>query len=392
MAGGLVTVVLLSQVDNYQVEVLLTLALAMGGYVAADALGVSAPIAIVVAGLFVGSRGRAKVMSDTTREHLDTFWELIDEVMNAVLFLLVGLEVLVIQFHVVYLLAGSLMIVVVLIARWISVAGCIGVTRIWRQREKGRITVLTWGGLRGGLSIAMALSLPEGTPRNILLVCSYCVVVFCIFAQGLSVERVIRKVCVTSIPSARIVALAPPGGILPAGCASIYRHVNALNAAGISAYIGHGEAGFRCTWFENQTIVAHPPEIWPPHASDILLIPEVMAWEVTRLTPGIRKVIFNQNPYETFLGRGSELEPAPYLHPDVLATIVVSEDSRAYLRYAFPAHAVHRIRNSIDPTLFRFEPAKKSQIAYMERKKRTDVRLAAGAAAVRRAHLRALMS
>jgi CPA1 family monovalent cation:H+ antiporter len=195
LAGGMIVVVLLGQVDYYQVEILLTVALAMGGYVLADALGVSAPIAIVVAGLFIGSRGRARAMSETTREHLDMFWELIDEVTNAVLFLLVGLVILVIPFRVAYLLAGSLTVFIVLIARWISVAGCVGITQLWRPRERGRITVLTWGGLRGGLSIAMALSLPEGTPRNILLVCTYCVVVFCIFVQGLSVERVIRKVC-----------------------------------------------------------------------------------------------------------------------------------------------------------------------------------------------------
>jgi CPA1 family monovalent cation:H+ antiporter len=196
LAGGLITVVLLSQVDNYQVEILLTVALAMGGYVLADAIGVSAPIAIVVAGLFIGSRARSRVMSEKTSDHLDTFWELIGEVMNAVLFLLVGLVVLVIPFKWAYLGAGSLAVFVVLLARWISVAGCVGITRIWRKRERGRITVLTWGGLRGGLSIAMALSLPEGATRNLLLVCTYCVVVFCIFVQGLSVERVIRRVCV----------------------------------------------------------------------------------------------------------------------------------------------------------------------------------------------------
>jgi len=195
LAGGLLTTVLLSQVDNYQVEVLLTLALAMAGYALADAVGVSAPIAIVVAGLFIGSRGRGHHMSEKTREHLDTFWELIDEVMNAVLFLLVGLVVLVIPFHVNYLLAGSVMVFLVLAARGLSVAGCVAITRLWRPMEKGRIIVLTWGGLRGGLSIAMALSLPEGTARNIILVCTYCVVVFCIFVQGLSVERVIRRVC-----------------------------------------------------------------------------------------------------------------------------------------------------------------------------------------------------
>src|SRR5665213_3506497 len=157
----------------------------------------------------------------------------------------------------------------------------------------------------------------------------------------------------------RIIALAPSWQHPSGGVRKIYRHVDVLNAAGFDARVGHREAGFRCTWFENQTIVSHPPDIWPPRETDILLVPEVMAWEVCRLTPGIRKVIFNQNPYETFLGRGSESEPPPYLDRDVLATIVVSENSQAYLQYAFPRHAIHRLRYGIDPSLFRFETIKK---------------------------------
>lgn len=172
----------------------------------------------------------------------------------------------------------------------------------------------------------------------------------------------------------RIIALAPSWQRPSGGVRKIYRHVDVLNDAGFDASVGHRETGFRCTWFENQTRVSHPPEIWPPRASDILLVPEVMAWEVVRLTPGIRKVIFNQNPYETFLGRNQESEPPPYLNPDVLATLVVSENSRAYLQYAFPNHSVYRIRNGIDAKLFRFEASKKPQVAYMERKKPTDVR------------------
>jgi CPA1 family monovalent cation:H+ antiporter len=191
-AAGLITYQLLKRVDNYQVEVLLTLALAMGGYTLAAALHVSAPIAIVVAGLFIGNRGRAFAMSEQTRKHLDTFWELIDEVMNSVLFLLIGMELLVLSLEKRYVVAGILGIAIVLASRWLSVSVSLAVTRLWRPGERGRITVLTWGGLRGGLSVAMALALPQGTFRNLILTVTYCIVVFAVFVQGLSASRVIR--------------------------------------------------------------------------------------------------------------------------------------------------------------------------------------------------------
>lgn len=192
LGAGLFTYQLLKRVDNYQVEVLLTLALAMGGYSLAAALHVSAPIAIVVAGLFIGNRGRKFGMSEETRRRIDTFWELIDEVMNAVLFLLIGLELLVVQFHYRFFPAGIIAIVIVLLCRWLSVATSVTLMRAHRMPERGRIAVLTWGGLRGGLSVAMALSLPKGDYRNLILAITYAVVVFCIFVQGLSASAVIR--------------------------------------------------------------------------------------------------------------------------------------------------------------------------------------------------------
>lgn len=193
LAAGLFTYQLLRRVDNYQVEVLLTLALAMGGYALANAVHTSGPIAVVVAGLFIGNRGRAFAMSETTRHHLDTFWELIDEILNAVLFLLIGLELLVMPFHGSFVLAGCVAIAVVLLCRWLSVAGSVGLMRLRGKRQRGRITVLTWGGLRGGLSVAMALSLPPGEHRNLILAATYAVVVFCLFVQGLSAAPVVRR-------------------------------------------------------------------------------------------------------------------------------------------------------------------------------------------------------
>ncbi len=199
MATGFVTYQMLRRVDNYQVEVLLTLALAMGLYALVDALGLSAPIAVVVAGLFVGNRGRAFAMTEKTREHVDTFWELVDEIVNVVLFLLIGLELLVLPIERGWLVAGVLAIPIVLAARWLSVAGIVGPLSWVRPQSQGAIPVLTWGGLRGGISVAMALSLPAYDSRSLVLTLTYFVVVFSILVQGLTVGRVIRR---TSGPTA----------------------------------------------------------------------------------------------------------------------------------------------------------------------------------------------
>ena len=195
LVTGYLTYRLLRLVDNYQVEVLLTLALAMGGYALGDAIGVSAPIAIVVAGLLVGNRGRKFGMSDVTRHHLDTFWELMDEILNAVLFMLLGLQVLVMPFRAMYILAGVAAIVLSLGVRFASVAGLIRLMALRRTFSPGTVSVLTWGGLRGGLSVAMALSLPADYHRNLILAVTYCVVVFSILIQGLTTAGVTRRVC-----------------------------------------------------------------------------------------------------------------------------------------------------------------------------------------------------
>jgi CPA1 family monovalent cation:H+ antiporter len=192
---GLIAYRMLKSVDNYQVEVLLTLALVMGGYALALALHTSGPIAIVVAGLFVGNQGRRFAMSDTTREHLDTFWELIDEILNAVLFVLLGLEILVVSFRGEYLTAGMLAIPVVLLARWISVGLPVLLMRRRRSFTPGAVAVMTWGGLRGGISVALALSLPaDSQARELLIAVTYVVVVFSILVQGLSLGAVVRRV------------------------------------------------------------------------------------------------------------------------------------------------------------------------------------------------------
>jgi CPA1 family monovalent cation:H+ antiporter len=198
LAIGWAAYQMLKSVDNYQVEVLVTLALVMGGYALATALHLSGPIAIVVAGLLIGNHGRRFAMSKKTTENLDTFWELIDEIMNAVLFVLIGLEVLLITFNAEFGWAALLVIPVVLGARLAAVS--IAALMPWLRHEfpPRVIGLLTWGGLRGGISIALALSLPAGPERSALITVTYIVVVFSILVQGLTLSRLLRRASPTA--------------------------------------------------------------------------------------------------------------------------------------------------------------------------------------------------
>jgi monovalent cation:H+ antiporter, CPA1 family len=189
---GFVTFHLLRSIDQYQVEVLLTLAAVMGGYALASRLHVSAPLAMVVCGLMIGNGGRALAMSDHTRRYIDMFWELLDEILNAVLFVLIGLEVLLISFTAPVLGAGAVAIVVTLASRCLTVGLPVGVASSLFKLPQGSSRVLAWGGLRGGISVALALSLPLGAEREIILALTYCVVVFSILVQGLTIGRVVR--------------------------------------------------------------------------------------------------------------------------------------------------------------------------------------------------------
>ncbi len=191
LALGYVAYRMLRSVDNYQVEILITLALVMGSFAIADLLHTSGPIAVVVAGLLIGNQGRQWAMSETTREHLDNFWELLDELLNAVLFVLIGLEVLALSFQRSYLIAGLVAIPLVLAARWISVVLQVKGFSLVREFSERTITILTWGGLRGGISVALALSLPTGPSRDAVVTITYAVVVFSILVQGLTINRVL---------------------------------------------------------------------------------------------------------------------------------------------------------------------------------------------------------
>ena len=191
LAVGYLAFAMLRSIDNYQVEVLITLALVMGGYTLAGALHISGPLAMVTAGLLIGNHGRRLAMSDKTREHLMTFWELVDGVLNAVLFLLIGLEVLVLTLRGSYLLAGLAAVPVVLLARLVTVGPATLLAGPALLSKSRAIGILTWGGLRGGISVALALSL-GGKHRDLILTMTYVVVAFSILVQGLTVGRLVK--------------------------------------------------------------------------------------------------------------------------------------------------------------------------------------------------------
>ncbi|MDC0273917.1 MAG: sodium:proton antiporter [Planctomycetaceae bacterium] len=191
---------MLRSVENYQVEVLLSLALAAGGYALAMRLHLSGPIAMVIAGLLIGNQGRKYAMSPTTVEHLDLFWELIDEILNAMLFVLIGLEILVLEFQLSYIWLGLILIPVTLFCRAVAVAGPVAAVMRSRESTVGLVKILTWGGLRGGISVALALSIPrmvEGEPlaeRDTIIAATYIIVLFSILVQGLTIKAVVRRV------------------------------------------------------------------------------------------------------------------------------------------------------------------------------------------------------
>jgi CPA1 family monovalent cation:H+ antiporter len=198
--GGLVGYIgylALRSIDDYKVEVLITLAIVMGGYFTAGLLHISGPLAMVVAGIVTGNKTKEGVLSVQSRDYLGKFWELIDEILNAILFLLIGLEMLIIKVNVTGLIIGVICIAITLFARWVSVIFPVSLLRFTIKFEKNAVAVLTWGGLRGGLSVAMALSLGTGMHRDEFVLITYMIVVFSIIVQGLTIGKLARKLQVT---------------------------------------------------------------------------------------------------------------------------------------------------------------------------------------------------
>ena len=189
---GYLAFLLLRRVDDYNVELIISLALASGTYSLAGMLGVSGPIAVVVAGILIGNHGMTLAMSERTRLHLSTFWHLIEETLNALLFLLIGLEIAAIELDRASLLVMLVMIPATLAIRWASVALSALPLSLHLPDKAAGLTILTWGGLRGGLSVAMALSLPDGPHKAPILTIAYGIVLFSIVVQGLTLERVAR--------------------------------------------------------------------------------------------------------------------------------------------------------------------------------------------------------
>ncbi|MGV9011461.1 MAG: cation:proton antiporter [Flavobacteriales bacterium] len=193
LAVGWVAFLLMRSIDNYKVEVLITLAVVMGGYSLARVLHVSGPLAMVVAGILIGNHGKKHAMSKTTEEYVDKFWELIDEILNAVLFVLIGLELLVVKLDPVHFAVGGIAIVLILGVRYVSVWVPAQLIRFNERMGHKTLLMLTWGGLRGGISIAMAISLGTTFDRGFWITLTYIVVTFSILVQGLTIGKLARR-------------------------------------------------------------------------------------------------------------------------------------------------------------------------------------------------------
>lgn len=200
-AGGFIVGALLGlgasnamrKIDDYKVSVLITLSVVMGGYLIARAMHISGPLTMVAAGIVIGNYGKRTAMSATTKDYLNKFWELIDEILNAILFLFIGFELLIIPNITNYWVMGGLSILIVLFARFVSIYIPVKVIPFKNKFSKGTIKVLVWGGLRGGVSIALALSIDEGPHKPVILAITYFIVVFSIIVQGLSVGKVATR-------------------------------------------------------------------------------------------------------------------------------------------------------------------------------------------------------
>ncbi|MCP3681004.1 MAG: sodium:proton antiporter [Gammaproteobacteria bacterium] len=190
---GFIAYWLMKSIDNYEIEILLTIALVIGGYTFAQYLEISGLLAMVTAGIFVGNYRRDRFMSEQTRRYLNNFWHIIDELLNAILFLMIGFAILVIHATYWQIIAAVVTIPLVLIVRYIVVAAPLTLIRPWHKTIPYSVTILTWGGLRGGLAVALALSLPSGSIRDEIMPMTYAVVLFSVLVQGMTVKPLVNR-------------------------------------------------------------------------------------------------------------------------------------------------------------------------------------------------------
>ena len=189
---GYFAFLLMRRMDDYVIEVITTIALVTGAYTIALHLHISGPIAMVVAGVFIGNTGRRLAMSEETKTHVTQFWHLVDEILNAALFVLIGFQIIMLSYQVSILVISVLCVPLAVGARWLAVFAPLQVLSRLVEKPRGDVVILTWAGLRGGISVALALSLPDISAKPLILTATYTVVVFSILIQGLTIEKVIR--------------------------------------------------------------------------------------------------------------------------------------------------------------------------------------------------------
>ncbi len=183
---------MMKSINDFQTEILISLAMVMGGYSFCNYINVSGPLAMVVAGLFTGNKGRREAMSEITRDYLEKFWEVTDNILNAVLFMLIGLEIVIVSFHYSYMYVCLLTALLLILVRYVSLWLPAIIFCFRKKLEKGTLAIMAWGGLRGGISIALVLSLTDDLQKNIFVPVTFIIVLFSILIQGFSIGRLIK--------------------------------------------------------------------------------------------------------------------------------------------------------------------------------------------------------
>lgn len=190
---GYIGYFMMKRIDHYQTEVLITLAIVTGGYSLAQSLHFSGPLAMVAAGLLIGNQATRLAMSKQTKQYVERFWEMIDEILNAFLFVLIGLELVLIPFNSTFILIGLFATIMVLLVRYFVLALPSYALGFHKTFAPYALLIMTWGGLRGGISVALALSLSPGPQKNLIVTITYVVVLFSLLIQGLTIEKLIKR-------------------------------------------------------------------------------------------------------------------------------------------------------------------------------------------------------